>query len=900
MKKRHILYFIVLSMLFACEGDRIDVTNSINGENEGTRSAYSPALENPNVKKGTIRIKLRENFGDDLRINLQNGIVQSNVTPLNALLSNIKATSMQRLFPYAGKYEERTRREGLHLWYVVDFDESVLVSNAVQEAKKLKEVQIVEEVFKIEPPKVIKSNVEKTLSGDKNPFNDPMLTDQWHYQNKGLFPKSIAGADINLFKAWEMEVGKPNVIVSVVDGGVDYTHEDLKESMYVNEAELKGEAGVDDDGNGYVDDVYGYNFVTNSAKISFEEHGTHVAGTIAARNNNGVGVCGIAGGNGTPDSGVRLMTCGIFAGKKGGDASAAIKYGADNGAVISQNSWGYPFPGPGNIPDSEKAAIDYFVKYAGCDNDGNQLPDSPMKGGVVIFAAGNDNVEFNAYPAAYEPTVAVSAMAPDWSKAWYSNSGTWVDIMAPGGDQYFPKGQVLSTVPGGYAYMQGTSMACPHVSGVAALIVSKFGGQGFTNEDLKKRLLTGLRPVNIDVKNPTLVGKLGAGYVDAYSVLAEEKDNEAPETPKFIKIVPDFTSLNVQWEAVKDANDVTPVAYMLYYSEQKLGEDNYKEANHIKVNGFGYEVNSPISYSVDGLPLNTVFYFAIEAVDRWGATSGVAFTEGKTKENHAPIITKEGDPSLRLKDSEVVTLNLKVTDPDEGQKWTYKLEGDMHGVICNKAEDGLMLKFRVKEPLGKYSLKITVVDNFGAATEIEIPFEYYKNEPPKVSKKIEKVYAPIKKVYTIDLNQHFSDPDGSKLTYTVKVLGETAKVEVVDNMLTIHPEKYGIGSIQIVATDVDGAKVKTNFEVQTVNDDIVYIMYPVPVKKILHVRLSNEVSSAKLKIRTASNSLILEKEVSVKDGNRMIDLDLSDVAGGTYVLYVEANGKTFKQSFIKY
>lgn len=141
-----------------------------------------------------------------------------------------------------------------------------------------------------------------------------------------------------------------------------------------------------------------------------------------------------------------------------------------------------------------------------------------MKGGVVIFAAGNENKEFSAYPACYAPTVSVSAMAWDFKRASYSNYGKWVTIMAPGGDQetYGTEGGVLSTVsmaknPKGYAFLQGTSMACPHVSGIAALVASYFGKQGFTNDDLKSRLVSAYRPFNIDEMNPMYKGKLGKG-----------------------------------------------------------------------------------------------------------------------------------------------------------------------------------------------------------------------------------------------------------------------------------------------------------------------------------------------------------------------------------------------------
>lgn len=203
--------------------------------------------------------------------------------------------------------------------------------------------------------------------------------------------------------------------MAVIDGGIDYRHEDLTGNVG-NPAELFGEPGVDDDGNGYIDDIYGWNFINGTNQIEADDHGTHVAGTIGAENNNGVGVCGIAGGHGG-NTGVWLLSCQLFGTIDGREVSASfpemIKYAADAGAVIAQNSWGYE-----NItylPRADQEAIDYFIQYAGVDERGEQT--GPMKGGVVIFAAGNENKDYRTYPAAYEKVVSVAAYAPDYKKA---------------------------------------------------------------------------------------------------------------------------------------------------------------------------------------------------------------------------------------------------------------------------------------------------------------------------------------------------------------------------------------------------------------------------------------------------------------------------------------------------
>ena len=179
------------------------------------------------------------------------------------------------------------------------------------------------------------------------PWNDPQMSLQWHYQNFGDIPYSVAGADINLFDAWKVSTGSPDVVVAIIDGGIDTSHEDLSQNLYVNLAELNGEAGKDDDGNGYVDDIYGFNFCTNEGKIYPHNHGTHVAGTVAAVNNNGIGVAGVAGGDGSVQTGVRLMSCQVFDPRSGagqGDFAKALVYACENGASIAQCSWGWDSP----------------------------------------------------------------------------------------------------------------------------------------------------------------------------------------------------------------------------------------------------------------------------------------------------------------------------------------------------------------------------------------------------------------------------------------------------------------------------------------------------------------------------------------------------------------------------
>ena len=408
---------------------------------------------------------------------------------------------LERLFPECGKFEQRTREEGLDRWYVASFDKSLETSTLVRQLRRCATVEC------IECPMEIRSCDE-----------DP------------LAPFSAVAQPLNWTKAM---VSRPATFPF-------NENEDLAANMWINREEIPGN-GIDDDGNGYVDDVYGYNYNDNKGEIVTSEkqsHGTHVAGTIAAVNNNGIGVNGIAGGSGKGD-GVKIMSLQCLSSGESGESGAglagtvrAMKYAADNGAVICQNSWGYATKLSWNnwtrgTYGALRRAMDYFIKYAGVDENGNQS--GPMKGGLIIFAAGNEAVGYDSYPAADKNVVSVAAYSYLGTTAIYSNYGTWIDISAPGGDVSVDSkyGGIYSTLVSAdgqsdYGYMQGTSMACPHVSGACALAVSYYYGKdkkmGLTPDKLRSALLSSAAPINSSLA-PAYVGKMGVGKLDTWNLL---------------------------------------------------------------------------------------------------------------------------------------------------------------------------------------------------------------------------------------------------------------------------------------------------------------------------------------------------------------------------------------------
>ena len=408
---------------------------------------------------------------------------------------------IEKVFPNTS--DELSQSLGLHRWFMVSFPDETDVVKAAQLMADLADVDAIqfntsiERRFGSEAP-IPWTPFQQEGHGEFNlPFNDPMLVDQWHYINNkdlSVAQTSRTGADINVKNAWGLTAGDPRIIVAVCDEGVKYTHPDLAANMWVNTGEIAGN-GIDDDGNGYVDDIHGWNFLSTEKypkEISWNEpgdvsHGTHVAGTVAAVNNNGIGVSGVAGGSGNGD-GCRIMSCQVFSGSSSATVAArarAYHYAAQMGAAVLQCSYGQEAglltsdQGFESSYTVEIAALRYFRDY------GNQKNGSPVNKNIIVFASGNDGANISGYPAAHKEIISVSAFGPDYLPTNYTNYGPGVNISAPGGDvsinltSHSERAQILSTTAvesaqydSNYGWMQGTSMACPHVSGVVALGLS--------------------------------------------------------------------------------------------------------------------------------------------------------------------------------------------------------------------------------------------------------------------------------------------------------------------------------------------------------------------------------------------------------------------------------------------
>ena len=915
--KRSILTLSLLSVfaVSSCQKDFDEVTprgEDQRAEVNGATPSAPSLLSTQGAEAGVLYMRIQKNAKPSLRaFDSGTATMQALPSQLARSLQSIGSESMEPLFPIDPRFEKRMRREGLDLWYIVRFDKQQDLRAAMQTLLATPEVEYTEPVYQLSLPdaKPVGVSDARPAGDPAAPFNDPLLPDQWHYNNTGKFSRSVAGADIGLFEAWKKETGKPNVIVAITDGGIDTSHPDLKDNLYINEKELNGQKGVDDDGNGAIDDIYGFNFIHNDGKIYPDNvsHGTHVAGTVAARNNNGIGVGGVAGGDGTKDSGVRLMSAQIFGGKnENGNSTRALVYSANNGAVISQNSWGYPYEAQvKTIPQSLKAAIDYFIKYAGCDNDGKQLPNSPMKGGVVIFASGNDGREYYSLPGAYDPVIAVSSMAPDWKGAWYTNRGTWVDITAPGGDQYFAQGEVLSTLAKeitgqDYGYMQGTSMACPHVSGVAALIVSHFGKQGFTNKECEQRLLGALKPQNIDALTG-FKGRMGRGYVDASAIFAENKGKAPAKIAKISAEDVDFVTANISWTAVADEDDGTPVEYRVYLSEQPITDANKQDALYTKLNARGYAVGAKMFLPLAALKENTTYYIAVEALDRWDLTSGLTRAEFKTKKNNPPVLTLSTKDKIRVSSLGKETFSVTFSDPDN-QKVSIIVGGETRGVSHQISGDKINFTLRAVAPIGVHEIKITAIDALGAKTELSVPFEIYTYKAPAFIASLGSHIVGVEMTTLVDVASALEKSEGVTLTYKASSADRSVAIASVssEGVLSILGNKPGTTQVQVEVSDGISTPVQTSVPVRVVTkpSDLVYSVYPIPATTELNIVLNPEIASVNVQIRSLTGAKVYDRDHTVKGVGR-IKLQVKNLAPGTYSLSIKSPRGTYTKAFVK-
>lgn len=882
-------------MLASCVDPKIDDAMNIDGSVPSQMLAQKPQMVFSAEKAiaGEVIVKFRESAIETVEsatMLMSEGQVSTGVESIDAFCKTVGAYNIERLFPAAGRFEARQRKAGLHLWYKISFDEGVSMSKVGEMLSSNKDLSVVEFNMPIELPDVkmteadVVAATEQIMADEELPFDDPRLVEQWHFQNRGTDWKkangtayikgAVKGADVNVVPAWEKSTGSSQVVVAVVDGVVDYDHEDLAGNIWYNNAEKDGVEGQDDDQNGYVDDIFGFNFYSNKGFSSMKNpaaadganHGTHVAGTIAAMNNNGKGVSGIAGGSGA-DDGVRLMSCATMNDEgrgRGADyAARAITYACNNGAVICQNSWGYSDIVNWNDAQfsSLKTAIGYFVDYAGMDETG-EVQVGPMAGGLVVFAAGNEGYYQGAatkYPAADSRVVAVASIGADYRPAYYSSYGTWVDVSAPGGDPFFSDkenpyvgsgygnaiAEVLSTIVNGYGYMSGTSMACPHVSGVAALGLSYASQLGvkMTAETLKEYLIETSRDIDSYLKDGEYKylplqdgtyklymqdyrGKIGEGLVDAEALLKKiEGDTPLPEDHVAPEAVESFeqtaktkSSATIAWKVTGDYTGAPVQSYRVYWSKGTISvtENGAVSSTDLlsgpmAVSVGDRAVGDPIEATIKNLRPENEYNVAVIAVDGWNKSSAGCLGKIVTDEPTAPAAVKD----LKITASTYTSLTIGftgITDCIGENIAKYTVRYSTSSSMANATSLTVTLaggSYGTLELPGllnntTYYIDVVATDQFGLSSPAaKVSGTTPKNYPPVVTA-VGETTKTLQYWDKASVEFEANEPNGDK--WTAKIVGTVdsyIKMTVEGNKITVT----FTGNSQNLATRTYAAKV---------------------------------------------------------------------------------------------
>ncbi|HKB07987.1 MAG TPA: S8 family serine peptidase, partial [Candidatus Polarisedimenticolia bacterium] len=461
--------------------------------------------------------------------------------------------------------------------------------------------------------------------------NDPRFPELWGLRNTGQ-QGGVVGADIHAESAWNVGTGSRNVLVAIIDTGIDYTHPDLVANVWTNPGEIPGN-GIDDDHNGFIDDVHGYDFVNHDGDPRDDNgHGTHVSGTIGAVGDNGTGVVGVNWQ--VSLIGVKFLSGGGFGSTA--DAISAVDYAAMLHVSVMNASWGGG--------DYSQALYDAIGG----------------SGALFIAAAGNDgqdNDVFPHYPSNYDLPNIIAVAATDRfdHKANFSDWGaTTVDLGAPGVD-------ILSTVPGGgYGILSGTSMATPHVSGAAALVRAAAPGLGILQ--IKQRLLDGADRI------PALAGiTVSGGRLNAFLPIAEPDTVPPGAIADLYAVDPASNSIALTWTATGDDGNVgTAAFYDLRYATTPIDDAGFASATQVQGVPAPAAAGSAERFEVTGLDPDTIYYFAIKAMDEWGNVGPLSLVASARTLPPPTLYTAPDSFSVALLSGQITTRTLTIENAGVG------------------------------------------------------------------------------------------------------------------------------------------------------------------------------------------------------------------------------------------
>lgn len=883
MKKQIFVWAVMAALAAPAACTRESPLVEAPAEDPGeTASLLADAYE-----RGIALVLFDEEMAAAVEAAVADGTLATKSAPLDAGLSALGVTSMRRLFPDAGRFEARTRRAGLHRWYVLTYDDTAPVTKAASSLQDLPGVETVEGRRRVRQSAV---------------FDDPRFPLQWGYANDGA-GGGTPRADINVSQVWsQYTTGHPDVIVAVIDGGVDLTHEDLRANCIP-----AGYAGS-------------YNYVDRSATIYAHDHGTHVAGTIAAVNNNGTGVAGIAGGDyaaGVP--GARILSHQVFktvTTAEGtydtiGDFETAIKEAADHGAVIANNSWGdvIDLDEDGRISADElvraralhnegpsaamRAAIDYFITNAGYDENGEQT--GPMAGGVIFFAAGNDNIPYNAY-GAYDPVLSVAAFDRTGAKSSFSNYGSWVDIAAPGSD-------IWSTVPGNaYDSYNGTSMACPHAAGVAALIVSQFGGPGFTADMLREKLLGGAD-----------AGFIPASYgigpkIDAFGAFAYGS-TDIPDAVAALSAEASSNNVDFTFSLTSVGDGIPSYGYLLMAAQDRSALEAVNPAAPGKavtsalVSPAG-EVGDEVTVRLSGLDFSTDYYVAVAACSANRIFSDLSpIVAVSTGANNPPVIACDQTGTLTVMAYRTVSIPIRIYDPD----------GHAVTVECTPGSDAFVLEGPVSggdtytavitgtgAAAGSYRALIKASDPYGRSDTFILRYTLRANRAPQQVAEVSDLFLTrVGEACELDMTQYVTDPDGEVLRYEVSY-GDASVIyfNAVGNRLYGTSLRYGATVVTVKASDFMGESVTFSFRVLIRQEgETAQVSYNAATG-YLTVGTGTEEMSTRIRVAASTGATVYDVTVTCSAYHPCV-LNMGRCAPGIYRVLIEYGGQRVEKTIVK-
>lgn len=648
-------------------------------------------------------------------VDLRSGI--AGIAVINALTAQTGIVELRPLHPSADPIRDAMRGlPDISGWYVATIDTRV---TTVPAAMQLAAADV---------------NVRSVEAIGLHPVyatpNDPSYASQW-------FLNQTSDKDIDAPEAWNVENGAPTSIVAVLDTGVRYYHKDLggvnasssapnnaDGNVWRNMAEINGATGVDDDGNGYVDDRFGWDFISSPIYTcwsgedcsgadndprDFNGHGTHCAGIVGAMSNNGYAVASAGGGfgsgsNSATGDGVKVMACRIghssnYGGQEVGFvsmayAASALTYAANNGARVASCSWGSSNSG------GIATALNYFI----------------ASGGLVFKAAGNSNSQTADYMCGRSDVYSVVATTQSDTKASFSSYGTWADISAPGVSILSTWHNHASPNSDYTAYLDGTSMATPLVASCAGVVWSK--NPAWTRTQVWDALRNNADP--IDALNPAYAGKLGSGRVNLHKALGGGSPPPPPPTgsPKYLMAfsgtptlpglgalaaedIAQFDSATGTWSLYFDGSDVG-LSGKSIAAFARLGDGSlvfsFTASGSISgmtgaPSGSSYTTNDLVKFTPTSLGSNTAgsWSFLFDGSDVGLTQSSESIDAIAVTSAGNLVISTTGDPTVTglsgIADEDLLTFSATSLGSVTSGSWTWLFDGSDVSLGSNANED---------------------------------------------------------------------------------------------------------------------------------------------------------------------------------------------------------------------